>query len=139
VAQDYCHNLHGLEALSDFVQRMAAPHTGAGISITGDRTAEHITAFGRLAAQIFDELVIRDAHPDYPRGRTPGEVPALLRSAAIAAGLAPDKIRLAHGKEEAADMAMARSGSGSLVVLLGGKDPAGMSHHLMQQHHESTV
>ena len=90
---------------------MAAPHTVAAIDMTGDRTDEHITAFGRLAAQIFDELVIRDAHPEYQRGRKPGEVPALLQAAAIAAGLAPEKISLAHDKLEAADMAMAKSGA----------------------------
>ncbi len=141
VVQDYCHNLHGLEALADFVRRMGAPHTVAALYITGDRTDEHITAFGRLAAQIFDELVIRDvaSRYQYMRDRTPGEVPALLHAAALAAGLEPEKIRLAHDKEEAADLAMARSRSGSLVVLLGGEDPAGMSKHLTQRHHEATV
>jgi cyanophycin synthetase len=139
VVQDYCLNLHGLEALADFVQRMAAPHTVAAIYMTGDRTDEHITAFGRLAAQIFDELVIRAARPQYLHGRRPGEVPALLQAAAIAGGLSPDKISLAHDKEEAADMAMARSGSGSLVVLLGAYDPAAVWNHLMQRHHEATV
>jgi len=139
VVQDYCHNLHGLEAMADFVQRMEAPHTVAAIYMTGDRTDEHIIAFGRLAAQIFDELVIRDARPEYQRGRQPGEVPALLQAAALAGGLPPEKISLAHDKEEAADMAMARSGSGSLVVLLGGEDPVGMANHLTQRHHEATA
>ena len=64
------------------------------------------------------------------RGRKPGEIPALLQVAAIAGGLSPEKIRLVRDKEEAADMAMARSGRGSLVVLLGGEDPAGMMKHL---------
>ena len=73
------------------------------------------------------------------RDRTPGEVPALLHAAALAAGLAPEKIRPAHDKEEAADLAMARSRSGSLVVLLGGEDPAGMTKHLRQRHQEATV
>ncbi len=136
---DYCHNLHGLEAMADFIKRMEAPHTVAAISMTGDRTDAHITAFGRLAGQIFDELVIRDAGPEHMCGRTPGEVPTLLQAAAIAAGLAPDKIGLARGNEEAADMAMARSRSGSSVALLGGEDPAGMAKHLTQRHHEATV
>ena len=140
VVQDYCHNLHGLEALADFVQRMEAPHTVAAIYMTATRADEHITAFGRLAAQIFDELVlIQDARPEYQRGCPTGGVPALLQAGAIAGGLAPEKISLAHDKLEAADMAMARSRSGSLVVLLGGRDPAGIWKHLTQRHHESTV
>ena len=106
---------------------------------TGDsRGLEQRRHLSRLAAQIFDELVIWDARPKYMRGRRPGKVPALLQAAAIAAGLSSEKISLAHDKEEAADMAMARSGSGSLVVLLGGEDPVGMSNHLTQRHHEAT-
>jgi cyanophycin synthetase len=139
VLVDYCHNLHGLEAMADFVKRMAAPHTVAAIYMPADRPDEHITDFGRLAAQIFDDLVIRDAHPEYQRGRKPGEVPALLQAAAIAGGLAPEKISLAHDRQEAVDMAMAKSGRGSLVVLLGADDPAAIWNYLTQQHHEAPV
>ena len=119
--------------MREFVQRMEAPHAIAAIYMTGDRTDEHIAAFGRLAAEIFDELVIRDALPKYQRGRKPGEVPALLRAAALAGGLAPDKVSLARDQLDAADMAMAKSGRGSLVVLLGGADPAAIWNHLPQR------
>jgi cyanophycin synthetase len=131
VVLDYCHNLHGLEAMADFVTRMGAPRSIAAIYMTGDRTDEHIAAFGRLAAQTFDELVIRDALPKYQRGRQPGEVPALLRTAAIASGFAPDKISLTHGLEDAVDMAIANGGSDSLVVLLG--ESAAIWNHLTQR------
>jgi cyanophycin synthetase len=139
VLVDCCHNLHGLGAMADFVKRMEAPHTVAAIYMTGNRTDEHITGFGRLAAQIFDELVIRDAHLEHQRGRMPGEVPALLQAAAIGAGLAPEKISLAHDKQEMVDMAMARSRSGSLVVLLGADDPAALWNHLTQRQDEASV
>ena len=117
---DYCHNLHGLEGMADFVKRMDAPHTVAVIAMPGDRTDEHITAFGRLAAQIFDELVIRDTPAEYRRGRTPGEVPALLQAAAIAAGLAPEKISHSDDKEVAARMAIQKGRPDGLVVMLVG-------------------
>ncbi len=120
VLLDYCHNLHGLEAMADFVKRMAAPHTVAVINMPGDRVDEHITAFGRLAAQIFDELVIWDTRAEYRRGRTPGEVPALLQAAAIAAGLAPEKISHSDDALEAARIAIAKGGRDSLVALLVG-------------------
>ena len=114
---DYFHNLEGLEAMADFVQRLAPSHTVAVIAISGDRTNDHITAFGRLAARTFDELIIRDPLPKFLRGRKPGEVSALLMAAAIAEGLSPDKISLADDEREAADMAIAKGGNGSLVVL----------------------
>ncbi len=120
VLVDYCHNLHGLEAMADFVKRMEAPHTVAVITVPGDRRDEDITAFGRLAAQIFDELVIWDTPPEYQRGRKRGEVPALLQAAAIAGGLAPDKIVHSDDEEEAMRLAIAKGGQDSLVALLVG-------------------
>ena len=109
-----------VEPLAEFVQRMGAPYTVADIYVAGDRTDEHFGAFGRLAAQTFDELVNRDARPKYRHGRKPGEVPALLQAAGIASGLAPDKISLAHDPLEAADLAIIRGDTDSLVVLLEG-------------------
>jgi len=135
VMLDFCFNLHGLEAMAEFVKRMAAPHTVAAITMAGDRTDEHITAFGRLAAQIFDELVIRD--PRYLRGRQPGVVPALLRAAAIAGGLPPGKISLAHDAQEAADLAIAKGGQDSLVVVMV-VDAAAIWKHLTHRHYETT-
>ena len=117
---DYCHNLHGLEAMADFVKRMEAPHTVAVITMPGDRVDEHITAFGRLAAQIFDELVIWDTRAEYRRGRKPGEVPALLQAAAIAGGFSPEKISHSDDALEAARIAIAKGGRDSLVALLVG-------------------
>jgi cyanophycin synthetase len=120
VVVDFCHNLHGLEGMADFVQRMDVAHTVAVIAMPGDRTDEHIIAFGRLAARIFDELVIWDTPADYRRSRRPGEVPALLQTAAIAAGLAPEKISHSDDEQVAARMAIAKGGPDGLVVMLVG-------------------
>ena len=117
VVIDYCHNLHGLEAMAEFVQRMHAPHTIGVLSMSGDRTDEHITAVGKLAAQIFDELVLCDNAAQYRRGRKTGETRELLRAAALAAGLAPDKITLADTKLEGADLAITKGSQASLVVV----------------------
>ncbi len=76
VLLDYCHNVAGLESMADFVKRMDADRTIAMIALPGDRSDDDITAFGRLAAGTFDEIVIRE---DYnPRGRRRGEVADLL-------------------------------------------------------------
>ena len=102
---------------------MEAPHTVAVIAMPGDRTDEHITAFGRLAAQIFDELVIWDTPAEYRRGRKPGEVPALLQTAAIAAGLAPEKISHSDDEQVAARMAIAERQAGRSRCHAGGIGP----------------
>jgi cyanophycin synthetase len=132
VVVDYVHNLHGLEATAEFVQRMAAPHTIAAIYMLADRTDEHITAFGRRAAQIFDELVISGLK--YKGGRAPGEACALLQAGAIAGGLSPDKITLAGDQLEAVDMAIAKSGTDSLVLVRADRDGAAVWKHLTQKY-----
>jgi cyanophycin synthetase len=104
VMVDYCHNVHGLQAVIDVVRRLNPPHTVAAITMTGDRSDEHITAFGTLAAQSFDALVIGDPGPKYRRGRKRGEVAALLQDAALAAGLPAEAISvIPYSKEEVED------------------------------------
>jgi len=80
---DYCHNVDGMRRLSEFVQAYAhdggVPGTdGEGheraigvIGIPGDRRDEDQREYGRLAAQAFDKIIVReDANL---RGRPPGE------------------------------------------------------------------
>jgi cyanophycin synthetase len=140
VVLDYFHNVHGLEAMADFVKRMGAPYTVAVIQMAGDRTDDHIAAFGRLAAEIFDELVIRDALPNYRRRRNPGEIPARLRAAALAGGLAPDKVTLMpdHDELEAAQVGIAKGGKDGLVVLFA-DDAAAVWSYLMQRQEAETA
>ena len=51
VIVDYCHNLAGLEAMADFVQRMGADSTVAVLSMPGDRSDFDIQAFGGAFGQ----------------------------------------------------------------------------------------
>ncbi len=136
VVIDYFHNPHALEAMAEFVSRMEAPHTIAIIQMAGDRRDEDIAAFGRLAGRTFDEPVIREPLPKFRRARQPGEVPALLQTAAIAEGLAPDKITLMpdHVEYEAARVAIAEGAKVSLVVVFA-DDAAAIWNHLTQRNH----
>ncbi|HEX2282703.1 MAG TPA: hypothetical protein VHG52_13175, partial [Thermomicrobiales bacterium] len=87
----------------------------AVIRMPGDRRNEDIEAFGRLAAETFDELVIREGKT---RGRRPGEVPELLRAGALAGGLAPDNVSIILDERRAVTWAIERGGPGDLVVLM---------------------
>jgi cyanophycin synthetase len=51
------------------------------------------------------------------RGRTPGEVAALLAKGAAAAGLAPDRIHERLSERDGAELAMGMAKPGDLVVL----------------------
>jgi cyanophycin synthetase len=119
VLLDYCHNVAGLESMADFVKRMDADRTIAMIALPGDRSDADISAFGRLAASTFDEIVIReDANP---RGRKRGEVAGLLVEAIAAGGQNGDAVNVVLDEIEAARAAIARAKRNDLVILMADK------------------
>ena len=80
VIVDYAHNPAGLQMAGDFVERLTAPGVNgpepgrriAVIATPGDRRDEDIRELGRVAARVFDILIVReDANP---RGRQRGEI-----------------------------------------------------------------
>src|SRR5215218_9296607 len=79
VVMDYCHNVPALETMVDFVRRTGAPQSVGVITVPGDRSDEDIAAFGRLSAETFDTVVIRE--DDDPRHRGRGEIARALQRA----------------------------------------------------------
>ncbi|MDX9751446.1 MAG: cyanophycin synthetase, partial [Flavobacteriales bacterium] len=76
VVVDYAHNPHGFEALGRFVAKVPdTPKIGV-IAGVGDRRDEDTINLGRLSAQMFDEIIIRQDRN--MRGRTDDEIIALL-------------------------------------------------------------
>jgi cyanophycin synthetase len=119
VLLDYCHNVAGLESMADFVKRMGADRTIAMIALPGDRSDADISAFGRLAASTFDEIVIReDANP---RGRKRGEVAGLLVEAIQSDGQNGSAVEVVLNELDAARAAIARAQRNDLVILMADK------------------
>jgi cyanophycin synthetase len=118
VIMDYAHNPASLTALGELIGRLRADHERVigMVSIPGDRRDEDIREMGALAAHIFDELVFRET-PD-GRGRPRGEINSLMSEGALAAGLAPERIRRIINETEAVEYCLRASGQGDLVVLL---------------------
>ncbi|MEL6471267.1 MAG: cyanophycin synthetase [Cyanobacteria bacterium J06623_4] len=71
VLVDYAHNPAGYKAMGSFVANWTGPTVGV-IGAPGDRRDEDFVALGKLAADIFDEVVIKE--DDDTRGRDRGEV-----------------------------------------------------------------
>ena len=116
IIMDYCHNIAGLESMADFVKRMEPTRAIAVISMPGDRLDDDIAAFGKLAGETFDELVIReDANT---RGRPSGEIAARLKAAAMSAGLADRAVTIVLEEIDAVKAAVERSDRDDLVVLM---------------------
>ncbi len=115
---DYAHNPAALHALGAALRRLAptAPGRTIGvISTPGDRRDDDILELGRLAAEIFDEVVFREL-PD-GRGRAAGGVVALLQEGAIAAGMPPERIRIVFDEAAAMDTALRMARPSDLVAL----------------------
>ncbi|HEY9689074.1 MAG TPA: Mur ligase family protein, partial [Coleofasciculaceae cyanobacterium] len=79
---DYAHNPAGYEAVGSFVQNWPGPRIGV-VGGPGDRRDEDFVLLGNLAAQMFDEIVIKE--DDDSRGRTPGTAARWIEEGIVAA------------------------------------------------------
>jgi cyanophycin synthetase len=136
---DYCHNVDGMRRLTEFVDltmtgegtvrgsaRAGSNGTGAArngraigvIGIPGDRRDEDQREYGAIAAQSFDEIIVRE--DKNPRGRRRGEtaenVLAGIREAQ-AQGARAQKAEAVLEELEAARAGMRRAQQGDLVVI----------------------
>ncbi len=127
VIVDYCHNAHGMVRLGEFVDATAdqlgktgapRPRRIAVIASANDRREQDLREYGRVAADFFDHIIVRE--DDSLRGRERG----------FASGVTADEVRLASSEGarvrdvevvpdeiRAVQTAMAASRPGDLVVL----------------------
>jgi cyanophycin synthetase len=77
VLVDYAHNPHGLAALGDYIKRVNFVHKVGILTGVGDRRDEDIIALGRIAAPLFDEIIIR--FDEDSRGRDTCQIADLIR------------------------------------------------------------
>jgi cyanophycin synthetase len=114
VLLDYAHNAAGLRALANMLEKMeGSPKVGiiAGI---GDRRIEDNNDIGRLAAEMFDEIIIRqDKHL---RGKTEGELIEMLTTG-IHAVDPNKKVTIIPSEKEAIAHAIKHAQKGSLIVI----------------------
>jgi cyanophycin synthetase len=75
VIVDYAHNPHGLKALAALLKKIDAPKTGI-ITGVGDRRDEDIIEIGRVAANMYDDIIIRMDKDT--RGRPVTEIQGLI-------------------------------------------------------------
>jgi cyanophycin synthetase len=114
VLLDYAHNAAGLRALANMLENMeGSPKVGiiAGI---GDRRVEDNNGIGQLAAEMFDEIIIRqDKHL---RGKTEGELIEMLLTG-IHAVDPNKKVTIIPSEKEAIAHAIKHAQKGSLIVI----------------------
>ena len=128
VVIDYAHNPPALTALGDFVERLTeaspggarAPVTGRRIGVVataGDRRDEDIREMGRVAAGIFDEVIVREDENN--RGRPPGNTAALIAEGIESSGAdrRTGSVTTILDELEATRSALDRAAEGDVVVV----------------------
>ena len=118
VLLDYAHNPSGLEYLQGLVRHLRPPQGRViGVmGVAGDRRDEDMRRMGELAAQTFDELVVRE--DEMRRGRPVGEGARLVAEGALGTGFAPKHLHTILSEPDAVDFALRQARPGDLVVIL---------------------
>ena len=80
VLLDYAHNPHGYEAVGSFVRNWQGKKIGV-IGGPGDRRDEDLILLGKISAQVFDQIIIKEDQDK--RDREPGEVADLIAKGVI--------------------------------------------------------
>jgi cyanophycin synthetase len=126
VIVDYAHNPAGLQMAGDFVERLSAPGVNgpgpergrriAVIATPGDRRDEDMRELGRVAARVFDILIVReDANP---RGRQRGEIARhVMEGVKATEDSRVETAEIIIDERPAIDAALSRARPGDVVLL----------------------
>ncbi|MEL6501381.1 MAG: cyanophycin synthetase, partial [Cyanobacteria bacterium J06623_1] len=113
VLLDYAHNPHGFKAVGDFVRNWEGIKIGV-VGAPGDRRDEDLILMGKISAQIFDQIIIKEDRDT--RGRVRGEVADLIRKGIYQVSV--DKTcEIILDETEASSKALSEAQTNNLVVI----------------------
>ena len=114
VMVDYAHNPAGFQAIGKYLEKVDASKKVGIIAGVGDRRDEDTIHLGELAAEMFDEVIIRQDRN--LRGRTEEEIINLLMKGIKK--INPEKTVHVHQREkEAIDFAIKSAKKNSFIVI----------------------
>lgn len=115
---DYAHNPDGLRALAEVATQLPARRRLLVLGQAGDRDDAQLVALAQSAYEALrpDRVIIKEMPTDL-RGRAAGDVPAVLRGALIAAGVAETQVSVSPTELDAVRDALAWARPGDLLVL----------------------
>lgn len=116
VILDYGHNEAAVGAMVDLVERLK-PLGRRIVCLTcpGDRRDEDVRAIAARAAGHFDHYFCHS--DDNPRGRTPEEVPEMLKATLVEHGVDPAAITLAPSEEASVQAGLERARANDLLLV----------------------
>jgi cyanophycin synthetase len=116
VLLDYGHNAHAVGTMAELAQRLDV--TGRRIVVLagpGDRRDEDLHAIANAVAGRFDHYICR--RDDNLRKRGSDEVPKIMASALLTAGIAQDAVSIIPDEQEAIDSALKMAQPGDLLLV----------------------
>lgn len=111
---DYAHNPAGMRALQSMVQNLDGKPKVGIIAGIGDRRPEDNKEMGTIAAEMFDEIIIRQ--DKNLRGKTEEELIAMIENG-IRSHSPDKKVTIIPSEKEAITHAIQNAQQGSLIVL----------------------
>jgi UDP-N-acetylmuramyl tripeptide synthase len=116
---DYAHNADGLRALLQIATALRSEHGRLGLLLgqAGNREDSEIAGLAAIAAEFAPERIVLKDLAGFLRGRLPGDVPALLRTALLDHGLAAEQLQTCLDEEAAARALLDWSRPGDVVLL----------------------
>ena len=92
---DFAHNAHSLTAVVNTVSAQPAKRRLIMLGHAGDRTDRDIFNLTEVALRMKPDMVVIAEIEDYLRGRELGEIPALIKTQCLDAGLSEQQIHIA--------------------------------------------
>ena len=114
VMVDYAHNTAGFQAIAKFVEKIDSKLKVGIIAGVGDRRDEDIISLGTVAAQMFDEIIIRQ--DKNLRGRSEQEIIDLMMQG-IKSVSPKIPVRVFRKEQEAIKEAIENAKKGSFIVI----------------------
>lgn len=114
VMVDYAHNSAGFNAIAKFLEKVEAKPKVGIIAGVGDRRDEDIVNLGKIAAQMFDEIIIRQDRN--LRGRTEEEIIDFML-AGVKSVDPTKEVKVIRSEIEAINYAINNAQKGAFIVI----------------------
>ncbi len=136
VMVDYAHNTHGIMAIGKFVKQVEATKRIGVIAGVGDRRDEDTISLGAAAAEIFDEIVIRQDRN--LRGKSEQEIIDLILKG-IKSVDANKKVTVFKQEKESIDFVIKNAPKGAFITICSDVVPDALDQIMRLKEEEGAV
>ncbi|RYE26615.1 MAG: cyanophycin synthetase, partial [Sphingobacteriaceae bacterium] len=112
---DFAHNPAGFHGVKEFLKAIDSPQKIGLIAGTGDRRDDDIREIGKIAAEMFDHVILRQEN--HLRGRTRENLLSLMEEGFLSAGL-NKTYEIADSKMDVFQHAIRMAKPGAFIVAL---------------------